>query len=224
MTEEVKNIEVEKKYVIDSEDRLLFEEIRTGFSSENFLENYTADTPKTAIHTDEYYDTEGRDLYKQNIILRIRSKKNCKKITIKKDVADEVSYECGQLSRFEYEHEVASEDMQEQWELLKAYCKDITERFRPADFSKVIRIEKEREKILFRRDEFCFEVAFDSVTYISLKTNVSKKEYQIEIELKSDYAHRHRLKAVTDELEKKYEFLRPNFDSKYRRAVNLTDG
>lgn len=221
MTKE-NSIEVEKKYVIDSADRLLFEEIRTGFETEALLKNYKKGAAKIAVHTDDYYDTDGGDLYRQNIILRIRSKNDHKCITIKKDIEDGASGYDGQLARFEYEQETVSEDISHHWEMLKTYCGDLTEKFRPQDFHKVIRIEKNREKMLFTKDEFCFEAAFDSVTYINLRNGISKKEYQIEIELKSDYSHRDSLKIVTDELESKYQSLKPNTDSKYKRAVDMT--
>ncbi len=216
-----KNIEVEKKYVIDAQNGLLFHKVRNEFS--DFMRNYNSSPVKEKYSTDDYYDTDGGDLYSQNIILRMRLDNKTKRITIKKDIPDEiVSGSDGQLARFEYEKEIESENIEDNWELLKIYCTELTEKLQPKDFHKVIRVEKKREKILFSQDEFSVEAAFDSVTYVNLKNNVSKKEYQIELELKSDYSHRDRLKTVTDEMEKMYEFLKPNYESKYKRAVNLT--
>ncbi|ACL76835.1 CYTH domain-containing protein [Ruminiclostridium cellulolyticum] len=216
-----KNIEVEKKYVIGSENGVLFEQVRMGVST--FLKNYKADPVKVKESKDDYFDTDGGDLYRQNVILRIRTDSKRKSITIKKDIPNKTCNSSdGQLARFEYEKEIISENLDDNWALMELYCKEFTEMFKPKDFHKVIRVEKNREKILFTKNEFSFEVAFDSVTYVNLKNNVSKKEYQIEIELKSDYSHRGRLKTVTDELEKKYSFLKPNFDSKFKRAVDLT--
>ncbi len=216
-----KNIEVEKKYVIDAQNGLLFHKVRNEFS--DFMTNYNSSPVKEKYSTDDYYDTDGGDLYSQNIILRMRLDNKTKRITIKKDLPDEiVSGSDGQLARFEYEKEIESENIEDNWELLKIYCTELTEKLQPKDFHKVIRVEKKREKILFSQDEFSVEAAFDSVTYVNLKNNVSKKEYQIELELKSDYSHRDRLKTVTDEMEKRYEFLKPNYESKYKRAVNLT--
>ncbi|EPR11837.1 CYTH domain-containing protein [Ruminiclostridium papyrosolvens] len=215
-----KNIEVEKKYVIDAQDSLLFHKVRTEFS--DFMKNFKAGDIKVKDSADDYFDTDSGDLYRQNIILRIRKDKKRNRITIKKDIPDETGGSAGQLARFEYEKEIDSEKIEDNWELLIIYCTELTERFQPKDFHTVIRVEKKREKILFSQDEFSVEAAFDSVTYVNLKNNVSKKEYQIELELKSDYAHRDRLKTVTDEMEKRYEFLKPNYESKYKRAVNLT--
>ncbi len=216
-----KNIEVEKKYVIDAQNGLLFHKVRNEFS--DFMTNYNSSPVKEKYSTDDYYDTDSGDLYSQNIILRMRLDNKTKRITIKKDLPDEiVSGSDGQLARFEYEKEIESENIEDNWELLKIYCTELTEKLQPKDFHKVIRVEKKREKILFSQDEFSVEAAFDSVTYVNLKNNVSKKEYQIELELKSDYSHRDRLKTVTDEMEKRYEFLKPNYESKYKRAVNLT--
>ncbi|WP_024831900.1 CYTH domain-containing protein [Ruminiclostridium josui] len=218
---EGKNIEVEKKYVIDEENGFLFNKVRDEFSG--LMKNFKAGDIKVKDSADDYFDTDGGDLYGQNIILRIRKDNKRNRITIKKDIPDIDA--CGSnshLERFEYEQDINSEKIEDNWELLTKYCAELTERFQPKDFHKVIRIEKSREKVLFSQDEFSIEVAFDNVTYINLKNNVSKKEYQIEIELKSDYAHRDRLNTVTDELEKRYEFLKPNFESKYKRAVNLT--
>ena len=216
-----KNIEVEKKYVIDSENGHLFEQVRMEFPA--FMKNYDGGPLKVKDSADEYYDTDGGDLYRQNIILRIRTDNKRKRITIKKDIHDEtVCGSDGQLARFEYETEIESENIEDNWELLKLYCTELTEKFLPKDFHKVIRVEKNREKIVYSKDEFSVEAAFDSVTYVNLKNNKSNKEYQIEIELKSDYDHRDRLKTVTDELEKKYGFLKPNYESKYKRAVDMT--
>ncbi len=216
-----KNIEVEKKYVIDAQNGLLFNKVRTEFS--DFMKNYIASSVKAKDSTDDYYDTDGGDLYRQNIILRMRLDNKTKRITIKKDIPEEtLCGSDGQLARFEYEKEIDSEDIEDNWELIKLYCTELTRKFQPKDFHKVIRVEKTREKILFSQDEFSVEVAFDSVNYVNLKNNTSKKEYQIELELKSDYSHRDRLKTVTDEIEKRYEFLKPNYESKYKRAVNMT--
>lgn len=216
-----KNIEVEKKYVIDAQNGPLFDKVRTEFS--DFMKNYSSSSVKAKDSTDDYYDTDGGDLYRQNIILRMRSDNKTKRITIKKDIPEEtLRGSDGQLARFEYEKEIDSEDIEDNWELIKLYCTELTQKFQPKDFHKVIRVEKTREKILCSQDEFSVEVAFDSVNYVNIKNNTSKKEYQIELELKSDYSHRDRLKTVTDEMEKRYEFLKPNYESKYIRAVNMT--
>ncbi len=216
-----KNIEVEKKYVIDTENGLLFEQVRREFP--DFMKGYKGGPVKVKDSTDEYYDTDGGDLYKQNIILRIRTDKKRKRITIKKDIPQGTVIDSGgQLARFEYEKEIDSENIETNWRLLELYCTELTEKFEPKDFHKVIRVEKKREKMVFSQDEFSVEVAFDDVNYVNLKNNKSNKEYQIEMELKSDYAHRERLKEVTDELEKRYKFLIPNYESKYKRAVDMT--
>lgn len=225
MSENENCIEIEKKYVLDAEDRLLFEKIRTTLASEDFLASYEKGPVKAAIQTDVYYDTEDKVMYRENMILRIRtSKGKCSRITIKKDMEDADSDPNSPLARFEYEDEIASEDLKDHWGLVKKHCGSLAERFAPEDFFPVVEIRKAREKRIFSRESFCFEIAFDSVVYVNLKNNVTKEEFQIEIELKSDGCQRANLKAVTDEMEKLYKELKPNMDSKYKRAVDLTEG
>ena len=44
-------------------------------------------------------------------------------------------------------------------------------------------------------------------------------DYQIEIELKSDYIHRVNLKMLTDDLERKVSKLESSTESKYKRGL-----
>lgn len=64
-----------------------------------------------------------------------------------------------------------------------------------------------------------FEIAFDDVTY--RLDEKEAKDYQVEIELKSDYHHRVNLKLLSDQLEQKLSFLQPVNESKYYRGMKL---
>ena len=64
-------------------------------------------------------------------------------------------------------------------------------------------------------------MAFDDVQYE--RNNKSAHEYQIEIELKSDFIHRINLKMLTDSLDEQVPSLIPTTVSKYRRGLSLTN-
>jgi hypothetical protein len=65
-------------------------------------------------------------------------------------------------------------------------------------------------------------MAFDNVKYLS-ENGKEESDYQIEIELKSDYIHRINLKILTDYLEKNIPELTPMNESKYKRGLKLTE-
>lgn len=218
-------IEIEKKYVLDKKDYALFEALRAALSSEAFLSDYQKGPVKVADQIDIYYDTKERAVYQENMILRLRtSKKNRHRVTIKKDMENAATDTGGPLARFEFEYAVESDDMREHWDLIKTHCGDLSERFEPKDFFPVIRVEKKREKRIFSKEDFCFEMALDSVAYVNLVNGVRKEEFQVEIELKSDPSNSLLLKSVTDALEKTYQNLKSDMDSKYKRAIDLTEG
>ena len=74
------------------------------------------------------------------------------------------------------------------------------------------------EDILAKKSEAKFEMAFDHVTYQD-DSGHKAYDYQIEIELKSDYIHRVNLKMLTDDLERKVSKLESSTESKYKRGL-----
>lgn len=72
--------------------------------------------------------------------------------------------------------------------------------------------------ILAQKSEAKFEMAFDHVTYQD-DSGHKAYDYQIEIELKSDYIHRVNLKMLTDDLERKVSKLESSTESKYKRGL-----
>lgn len=82
------------------------------------------------------------------------------------------------------------------------------------------RIINKREiiNILAKKSEAKFEMAFDHVTYQD-DSGHKAYDYQIEIELKSDYIHRVNLKMLTDDLERKVSKLESSTESKYKRGL-----
>lgn len=74
------------------------------------------------------------------------------------------------------------------------------------------------EIILAKKSEAKFEMAFDHVTYQD-DSGHKAYDYQIEIELKSDYIHRVNLKMLTDDLERKVSKLESSTESKYKRGL-----
>jgi inorganic triphosphatase YgiF len=81
-------------------------------------------------------------------------------------------------------------------------------------------IKNTRKKIAVANGNIKFEIAFDDVDYE--RNGKTAHEYQIEIELKSDFIHRINLKMLTDYLEKSVPKLKPIYVSKYRSGLNLT--
>lgn len=63
-----------------------------------------------------------------------------------------------------------------------------------------------------------FSHAFEDITYQD-DSGHKAYDYQIEIELKSDYIHRVNLKMLTDDLERKVSKLESSTESKYKRGL-----
>ena len=78
--------------------------------------------------------------------------------------------------------------------------------------------KREIINILAKKSEAKFEMAFDHVTYQD-DSGHKAYDYQIEIELKSDYIHRVNLKMLTDDLERKVSKLESSTESKYKRGL-----
>ena len=65
-----------------------------------------------------------------------------------------------------------------------------------------------------------FKHNFQSLKVVDqLETRCEDYDYQIEIELKSDYIHRVNLKMLTDDLERKVSKLESSTESKYKRGL-----
>lgn len=62
-------------------------------------------------------------------------------------------------------------------------------------------------------------MVFDNVKYCF--NDMEVEDYQIEIELKSDYIHRINLKVLSDRIEKYLDNLYPLKESKYERGLRL---
>ena len=66
-------------------------------------------------------------------------------------------------------------------------------------------------------------MVFDDVTYQNPITSQNCKEYQVEIELKSDFLHRANLKHLTDYIDGLALGLNPTTESKYKRGYVMTE-
>lgn len=77
--------------------------------------------------------------------------------------------------------------------------------------------------ISVKNSEAKFEMAFDRVTYQNA-TGHEAYDYQVEIELKSDYIHRVNLKMLTDDLERHIPKLESSTESKYKRGLMMLSG
>lgn len=62
-------------------------------------------------------------------------------------------------------------------------------------------------------------IVFPSADHYQDDSGHKAYDYQIEIELKSDYIHRVNLKMLTDDLERKVSKLESSTESKYKRGL-----
>lgn len=89
------------------------------------------------------------------------------------------------------------------------------------NLKETLTIVNDRKKIKLTQNDIILEMVFDNVEYINANGNV-RPDYQIEIELLSEYLHRINLKRLSDYLEKNIPDLEPLNESKYKRGMYLT--
>ncbi|MBI4683823.1 MAG: CYTH domain-containing protein [Nitrospirae bacterium] len=212
-------IEIEKKYAF--KDHQLFKKVEDGIRE---LGNYNISNIEPSYRqVDVYYDTADELLNKAGITLRIRKRNGKTILTIKTPTVNSVGKESreGQNERFEYEKELITDSLEEAKDHI---TKCIPALLAPSKFSHLeprMTIKNSRKKIKLTDQNIKFEMVFDDVQYE--RNGKSAHEYQIEIELKSDFIHRINLKMLTDYLEKNVPNLIPATVSKYRRGLSLTD-
>lgn len=217
------HIEIEKKYIIRSNS--IFDKVLVLLKKWGEFEINTIEEFKT--QEDYYYDTEEKYLFKENKTLRFRKKDNNYQLTIKtptkaKYKNKEIMNDQIQSERFEYEVSVACENKNDNRQYIVKYLPELSDERKWNSLQRSLVIINNRKKINLSKNNVQFEMVFDNVKY----SNINGKEstdYQVEIELKSDYLHRINLKILSDYLEKNVSELEPMNESKYKRGLMLTE-
>jgi len=213
-------IEREAKYTVNSSE--VWEKIKDAISSMN---GYMLESAGTNEQIDTYYDTKEQILRSSDMTLRIRTIDEKKYCTLKTPVEQqEVAEDYSHSVRYEYEEEVTETDINKCCELFKDKA-PIFKELSEDKLEKELIVKNNREKLYITEKEdpsVLFEIVFDNVEYVNLQNNKTAKDYQVEIELKSEYLHEVRMKKLTDVLEKMILELQVNKKSKYKRGLNLT--
>jgi len=212
------HIEIEKKYYF--EDVKVFEKVINAI---NGLKKYEVDDSRFyQEQIDYYYDTENMFLHKSERTMRIRKKGNDYWLTIKTPTKGSGLDPTGQNERFEYEIKVPSQNIFDNKEYINKYIPEIfNEDFKNRLINTII-INNNRKIIILKHINVEFEMAFDDVIYENTYTQKKYHEYQVEIELKSDFIHRVNLKMITDYLEREVPELNQTKHSKYQQALKST--
>lgn len=210
-------IEIEKKYCFDSEE--IFGQIKKALIEVKTKYGFDLDEKPTKQQIDTYYDTENKTLYEKDYTLRTRKRAEKYELTIKKPVPD--SSNTGQCERFEFQKAITCSAIQEHEEYIYRHIGLLD---KSDSVVESLIIENERTPIILSTDNMNFEVVFDKVKYKKrLNSENVVNDFQLEIELKSDYIHRINLKLITDYLEDQIKELKPCEESKYKRGLKLLE-
>ena len=224
LTEKYKSrnqVEREAKYIVDSSS--VWDEVQKKIIEMN---GYSIDPRGTKEQIDVYYDTEDGLLKNHDITLRIRKVGEQKLCTLKTPVKSPQSAQNDSHSvRYEYEEELEEDDIREAIRLFRGKSQILDELDNDM-LKQTLVVENNRNKfdITERNDESVkFEMVFDDVTYHNCVNNKCSRDYQVEIELKSEYLHEIRLRALIENLERRISGLQINRLSKYKRGLELTN-
>ena len=213
-------VEREAKYVVDSTD--LWDKVKDEIIG---MIGYVIEEQGKKEQIDTYYDTKEGTLKKNDITLRIRKIGDRQWCTLKIPVKTQISnQEDSHSVRYEYEEEIEENNIQKcaelfhgKSELLDAIDKDV--------LTETLIVKNNREKFNITEkndDSIKFEMVFDDVSYKNCINDRYSKDYQVEIELKSEYLHEVRLRLLTAYLEDAVPELEINKLSKYKRGLLLT--
>lgn len=224
LTEKYKSrnqVEREAKYIVDSTS--VWDEVKSKISS---LNGYVIEDRGAKKQTDTYYDTEEGLLKKHDITLRIREVGGYKLCTLKTPVKAQANAQNDSHSvRYEYEEELDKGNIQEGIRLFRGKS-EILDEIKANVLKPTLIVENNRKKFDIteqKDDSVKFEMVFDDVTYHNCENSKEARDYQVEIELKSEYLHEIRLRLLTEELESSISELQINMLSKYKRGLELTN-
>lgn len=213
-------VEREAKYIVESIG--LWESVKNEIGKMN---GYIIQEKGTKEQIDTYYDTKEGILKENDITLRIRKIGRRKWCTLKIPVTTQISnQEDSHSVRYEYEEEIIEDNIQKCVELFcgKSNLLDLIDK---NDLIETLVVRNDREKFNITEkndDSIKFEMVFDNVSYTNCINTKSANDYQVEIELKSEYLHEIRLRMLTAHLEDTISGLKINKLSKYKRGLQLT--
>lgn len=212
-TYDIRNtIEIEKKYIVDSKET--FNAVRDYLSNNT---NYTITNEGEKEQIDHYYDTKNRIMLKKICTIRIREKAGKYVLTVKSPIIHE-DLLLSQSERHEFSQNVEGiRDIDYDY-INKHLCFVIEN----DSLQPTLTVKNYREIVHLQQNGIKFEMVLDNVTYINCNGKQAE-DYQIEIELKSEYQHRVNLKVLTDNLEKNVSGLEMIDISKYARGMKMTD-
>ncbi|WMJ77790.1 MULTISPECIES: CYTH domain-containing protein [unclassified Sedimentibacter] len=207
-------IEIEKKYILNSKS--VFKEVDKFINNQEF---YVVKKLDEKNQIDYYYDTEDLQLKRNDYTLRIREKNEKYELTIKIPVPMNSDTDSSQSERFEFKKIVKGKD-----DLDVDFIKEhIIELSSISDLKPSIIIKNFRVPIIMEHDDIKFEMVYDNVRYCENMNDEGVEDFQIEIELKSEYQHRVNLKILTDEMEREIKELKISDISKYKRGMSLLE-
>ena len=206
-------IEIEKKYHFS--DEAVFQDVLAYLKTRDDV--YSFDKSPAFEQVDSYYDTPDKLVESAKSTLRIRHKDCNYEITIKCPTPVQIK-DNGQNERFEFCHPISSNSLSGEEAFIVEHVPSLKDK--TSELKNTLTIINKREiiNILAQKSEAKFEMAFDHVTYQD-DSGHKAYDYQIEIELKSDYIHRVNLKMLTDDLERKVSKLESSTESKYKRGL-----
>lgn len=228
-----KHTEIENKYYCSEEniDKIANKvkkdsDICDGYKCMSDLSNTT--------QTDTYYDSDEFILNRYGYSLRCREIGGKKIFTLKKPINMKESKDETQFIRFEFNFETKFNSLNKEVKgfleqnNLVAEINNASKRssFNLNNLNEVVRIINNRKQFTVKKnndDKFECEICLDSVKYVDLKNEENvQQDFQIEMELKSDYTHRIILNEFADCLCKKYDIqtsLPKRKLSKYTKAL-----
>lgn len=230
----INNIEIEKKYLLLNGIKEDFAKILCEFFERKGYKTECAS--ETIEQIDIYYDTNKYDFLKEKCTVRVRKRKEEYIVTCKLPSISDSNGEGGQLERGEHEEKIKDSNIKEAEEFVSSCYKDLfnAKGIRFSDLREKIKITNKRYKIKVSKESQVdslqdekYEVVLDKVTYARVQGGAEvkenqKQECQMEIELKSSIATRINMLRLTDAIEKEFTELKRISESKYQRAVELT--
>lgn len=218
-------IEVEKKYICasrESADAVL----------RYFTCNQTAYDTKDCgitVQQDFYYDTDEYSILHSGYSLRVREKEGAYELTVKAPASSAEIID-GSSERFEYSRPVAGNDLSSWNGFLEEHIPALRGRANAIKVKLVVRNNRRVLDVNLIGATTTMELVIDDIRYSRNvnaqfeKDDGSVAELQVELELKSDYAHKPNLKRVTDDLRQKVAGLYPVRDTKYIRGLAAITG
>lgn len=205
------HIEIEEKYSCTLKELKKIEKVLEDQDTE-LHEKYSIILSKNVNQTDTYYDTEDMFFAKNQSSLRCRKKfDNSSKITIKAPTENEGFDKESQVARFEYEKNIKGDNLANGFDFIYSTLNpifpdcftDMKENNINTKLTPQLYVDNNRKKYIVKskkNEEIVFSVCLDRVTFRN--ENKKQADYQIEVELESDYIHRVPMKFFTDEIEK----------------------